>query len=75
MALPLIYRGRFRPIEPILIPLCVAILLLAASAGPLSEDRYRVPAMPMLAMIAAFGWDARAGHPTRDAQRDKADEC
>jgi len=72
IALALTYRGRFKPIAPILIPLCVAILLLAASAAPWSEDRYRVPAMPMLAMIAAFGWDARVGHPTGDAQRDKS---
>jgi hypothetical protein len=74
MALALTYRTRFRPIAPILIPLCVTILLLAASTGPLSEDRYRVPAMPMLAMIAAFGWDACVRHPTRDARGDNASE-
>jgi 4-amino-4-deoxy-L-arabinose transferase-like glycosyltransferase len=74
MTLALNYRRLFRPIGPIVIPLCVAILLLAASAGPLSEDRYRVPAMPMLAMIAAFGWDACVRVPTRDAQGDKAGE-
>jgi hypothetical protein len=74
MTLALTYQGRFRPIGPIFIPLCVAMLLLAASAGPLSEDRYRVPAMPMLAMVAAFGWDACVRCATRDTQDDRAGE-
>jgi len=40
----------------ILVPLCAALLLLAAGAGPELVDRYRVPAMPMLGLVAAFGW-------------------
>jgi hypothetical protein len=74
MALALTYRGRFKPIGAILTPLC-GYIAARFIRGSLNEDRYCVPAMPMLAMIAVFGRDARVGHPTRDAQRDKADEC
>ena len=41
----------------IVIPLSAALLLLVATAtDPGLVDRYRVPAMPMLALITAFGW-------------------
>jgi hypothetical protein len=40
----------------VLIPLCAVLLLLLAAAGPEATDRFRVPAMPMLALLAAFGW-------------------
>jgi len=40
----------------VIIPLVAATLLLLAAAGPGESDRYRVPATPMLALIAAFGW-------------------
>jgi len=40
----------------VLAPLAAALLLLAASAGPEGFSRFRVPALPMLAMVAAFGW-------------------
>ena len=43
------------------IPLLAALLLLAAAAGPESYDRFRVPAMPMLAIVAASGWTGRHG--------------
>jgi hypothetical protein len=43
----------------IIIPLFAAVLLLAAAAGPEGYDRFRVPAMPMLAIVAAAGWTGR----------------
>lgn len=43
----------------ILVPLCASLLLLAAAAGPEMNDRFRVPAVPMLALVAAFGWAAQ----------------
>ncbi|HEX5316727.1 MAG TPA: hypothetical protein VFX22_08755, partial [Candidatus Kapabacteria bacterium] len=59
----------------IIIPLFAALLLLAASAGPESYDRFRVPAMPMLALIAASGWGERfrenRGEPAIDILHKK----
>jgi hypothetical protein len=61
-------RGQPRPIGfLILIPVCASFLLLAAAAGPEMYDRFRVPAVPMLALVAAFGWTAAAGRTTRPA--------
>jgi len=42
-----------------MIPLFAAVLLLAAAAGPEGYDRFRVPAMPLLAIVAASGWTGR----------------
>ena len=42
-----------------IIPLFAALLLLAAGAGPEGYDRFRVPVMPMLAIVAASGWTQR----------------
>jgi hypothetical protein len=36
--------------------LCVGLLLSAAAAGPEANDRFRVAATPMLALLTAFGW-------------------
>ena len=52
---------RFRHEPPpqrwvLLILLCAAFVLVAAASGPEGNDRFRVPAMPMLALLAAFGW-------------------
>jgi hypothetical protein len=52
-------RGKPHPIGwLILIPLVSSILLLAAAAGPEMYDRFRVPTVPMFALVAAFGWTA-----------------
>jgi hypothetical protein len=53
--------GRLRGAVPsnvwlVLILLCAGLLLLVAPAGPEANDRFRVPATPMLALLAAFGW-------------------
>lgn len=42
-----------------IIPLFAALLLLVAGAGPEGYDRFRVPVMPMLAIVAASGWTER----------------
>ena len=42
----------------IAVPLLFAFLLLVAAAGPEASDRFRVPAMPALALLAAYGWSA-----------------
>jgi len=52
---------RLRSMEPlnirlVLVLLCAAFLLLVAAAGPEATDRFRVPAVPLLALLAGFGW-------------------
>jgi hypothetical protein len=42
--------------------LAVAALLLLAAAGPESYSRFRVPAMPMIAIAASYGWVALRRH-------------
>ena len=73
MALVWICRGTFDSVGPILIPLGVAIVLLAAAAGPLQNksDRFRVPAIPMLALVAAFGWSEYVSATPRNSLDDK----
>ncbi len=44
--------------SPIAVPLLFAFLLLVAAAGPEASDRFRVPAMPALALLAAYGWSS-----------------
>jgi hypothetical protein len=56
LALVNIRDSRLANIGFLLIPLIFAGFLLAAASGPEAEERYRVPAMPMLALVAAFGW-------------------
>jgi 4-amino-4-deoxy-L-arabinose transferase-like glycosyltransferase len=56
MALWRIRRTSALMVWLILVPLCASLLLLAGAAGPGAVDRYRVPAMPMLGLVAAFGW-------------------
>lgn len=40
----------------ILIPLVVIFAMLACAASPAAHARFRVPAVPFLAMLAAIGW-------------------
>jgi hypothetical protein len=42
--------------------LAVAALLLLAAAGPEAYSRFRVPAMPMIAIAASYGWVALRRH-------------
>ena len=72
LALARTAHARLRPAALIVIPLCGALLLLA-TAAPVTDwsdwDRYRVPVMPMLALVAAFGWiggAARQGDNVRE---------
>jgi 4-amino-4-deoxy-L-arabinose transferase-like glycosyltransferase len=51
-------RARLRRSGLISILLFVPLLLLCATAGPEASDRFRVPAMPALAIVAASGWAA-----------------
>ncbi len=41
------------------IPFSLALLMLACAAGPDAQARFRVPAVPFLAMLAAIGWLGR----------------
>ncbi len=59
-------RGLFRTdwnskieVACILIPLAVAFAMLACAASPGAHARYRVPAVPFLAMLAGIGWLGR----------------
>jgi 4-amino-4-deoxy-L-arabinose transferase-like glycosyltransferase len=70
LALARIAHPRLGSVALILIPLCGALLLLAVAAFPATpQARYRVPAMPMLAVVAAFGWTAGPRRPVHDANR------
>jgi len=48
----------------VVIPLVAAFLMLAPAAGLGEHDRYREPAVPMLAVVAAFGWTAKPRRAT-----------
>jgi len=41
------------------IPFSLALLMLACAAGPDAQARFRVPAVPFLAMLASIGWLGR----------------
>jgi len=40
----------------VLIPLGAVVLMLACAVGPAAHARFRMPAVPFLAMLAAIGW-------------------
>jgi hypothetical protein len=45
-----------------LIPLLATLLMFVLSAGPeVSGARYRIPAVPLLAIVAAWGWSGLSG--------------
>jgi hypothetical protein len=54
----------------IFILLFVSLLLLGVTAGPEASDRFRVPAMPALALVAAFGWTAAVRRCNRNVRND-----
>ncbi len=41
---------------PMLLPFCVAIVLMLAASGPEGGARFRAPSMPFLDYLAAIGW-------------------
>jgi len=41
---------------PLLLPFAAALLLILATAGPEAYSRYRIPVMPLLAIISGIGW-------------------
>ncbi len=57
-----------RDVTIVLIAVGVALTLLALAAGPEAQARFRIPAIPMIALVAAFGWFApgpsRQLHPS-----------
>jgi hypothetical protein len=55
----------------IVIPLVGALLMIAPAAGLGEHDRYREPAVPMLALVAAFGWTTRPRPPTSIEMRSE----
>lgn len=64
LALWQIGRMRFPDAALIVVPIVVALMLLLAAAGPEGYSRFRVPAWPMLALVAAFGWTAKSRDTT-----------
>jgi hypothetical protein len=54
----LAHRNGWHDANLVLYPLMLALVLMALSAGPLEaiQMRFRLPATPFLAMIAAIGW-------------------
>ena len=49
-------RNISRDTSLVLFPFLVAILMLGLAAGPEANVRFRVPAVPLLAIVAAVGW-------------------
>jgi len=43
-------------VATVVIPLAVAFAMLACAASPAAHARFRVPAVPFLAMLAGIGW-------------------
>jgi len=41
---------------PMLLPFAPALLLILATAGPEAYSRYRIPVMPLLAIVSGIGW-------------------
>jgi hypothetical protein len=66
-ALASLLRKSFIERTLILVPLSLTILFLALSSGPESMARYRMPVVPMLALMAASGWFGRfRGSPQKE---------
>ena len=41
---------------PLLLPSAAALLLILATAGPEAYSRYRIPIMPLVAIVSSMGW-------------------
>jgi hypothetical protein len=52
-------RNITRRTSLVLLPLAVALLMLGLAAGPEANARFRVPAVPALAILGAVGWIGR----------------
>jgi 4-amino-4-deoxy-L-arabinose transferase-like glycosyltransferase len=52
-----------RDLVSVLLPLCVALVLMLAASGPEGGARFRVPAMPFLDLVAAIGWFGQLRQP------------
>jgi hypothetical protein len=50
-----------RQLPLILIPLGVAFVMLLIGAGPTAIARFRLPAVPFLAILAGVGWSGTFG--------------
>ena len=68
-------RGLFRTdwnskieVACILIPLGAAFAMLACAASPAAHARFRVPAVPFLAMLAGIGWLGRRTDEVRSSE-------
>jgi hypothetical protein len=59
LALRRVWESLLSNVWLIVIPLVAALLMIAPAAGLGEQDRYREPAVPMLAVVAAFGWTAK----------------
>ncbi len=55
-AVALLKRQSLRDRVVILFPLLMALLLLGLASGPEGNARFRTPAVPLFAMVAAIGW-------------------
>jgi 4-amino-4-deoxy-L-arabinose transferase-like glycosyltransferase len=74
LALARIAHAPLRSVVFIVMPLCGALLLLATAAAnctPSDWDRFRVPAIPMLALVAAFGWTGVSARRWDDVREDE----
>jgi len=59
----------------ILIPLGVAFAMLACAASPAAHARFRVPAVPFLAMLAGIGWLGRRADEVSSSETDVRDSA
>jgi hypothetical protein len=61
-------RGRpIREVALVLVPFCVALVMLIMAAGAEAYARYRMPAAPLLAILAGIGWSGGHFSSTRGA--------
>jgi len=59
-ALAAVRRKSAREVAVVLLPLGVALMMIALASGVDAYARYRMPAVPLLAILAGIGWSGAA---------------
>ena len=64
-----VFANRGTEMLDILYPLAVALAFLVSASGPEADARLRLPAVPILVMLAAIGWSGDRRGQTGDSLR------
>ena len=56
---------------PLLLPSVAALLLILATAGPEAYSRYRIPIMPLVAIVSGIGWAQCFASPVRSRASER----